>query len=351
MKRVYIAAAHRHIDGFGDPQGFFTIEELLVRKNVRYVKCIIDPLSVVWDSPLDAHHYRSGCGPLEALHDAKLMITRDVCPCVIIEGEDMLKTGYERHERHRLMLIYGERWTLPEAYTELSKVFMKRWNMDTDSFKRLAGLLFENYMRTASNAGPRPIIDEKWYEFVTDLFRGVDCANPRVDFSGRILVCNEDVADLLNIPENERITLIGTGLGILPHDGPEYVNEIASYDHLRSAFQDACMEAGIDFPAQFLSGRALLEVYTCYPVVPLAFLLTAGIVSSPDKIEELLKKYEVTVTGGMNLGRAPWNNASLNALVVMYYRLRECTYSVGLVHGNGGLGSRQGVAILEKSYV
>ncbi len=66
-----------------------------------------------------------------------------------------------------------------------------------------------------------------------------------------------------------------------------------------------------------------MEAYTCYPVVPLAFLLASGIASSPKEIPVLLQRLEITVTGGMNLARAPWNNPALNAMVTMYKRLRH----------------------------
>jgi hypothetical protein len=63
----------------------------------------------------------------------------------------------------------------------------------------------------------------------------------------------------------------------------------------------------------------------------------------------LLSEREVTVTGGMNLARAPWNNPALNALIVMCERLNAGSATMGAVHGNGGLGYKQGFAILQNS--
>ncbi len=51
----------------------------------------------------------------------------------------------------------------------------------------------------------------------------------------------------------------------------------------------------------------------------------------------------------MNLAKGAWNNPALNALVVMYQRLLEGEEAIGLVHGNGGLGYRQGVAIVGRA--
>ena len=48
----------------------------------------------------------------------------------------------------------------------------------------------------------------------------------------------------------------------------------------------------------------------------------------------------------MNLARAPWNNPALNGLITMYHQLMDSPQQFGLVHGNGGIGYRQGIAIL-----
>ena len=77
----------------------------------------------------------------------------------------------------------------------------------------------------------------------------------------------------------------------------------------------------------------------------MAFLLDNGFVGSPESLEILLREREVTVTGGMNLARAPWNNPALNGLIVMYETLigvnkkdfsgePQVTPSCGMVHGN-----------------
>ncbi|CAN5456015.1 hypothetical protein BH10PLA1_BH10PLA1_04670 [soil metagenome] len=63
----------------------------------------------------------------------------------------------------------------------------------------------------------------------------------------------------------------------------------------------------------------------------------------------LLAEHPVTIGGGMNIARAAWNNPALNGLIAMYETLdADSTATAGAVHGNGGLGYRQGVAILEK---
>jgi hypothetical protein len=71
------------------------------------LRLIIDPLSVPWNDPLEENHFRSGCAPIQALARAREIIQNGIARTVVIEGDDPLKTGYERDERHRLMNVYG----------------------------------------------------------------------------------------------------------------------------------------------------------------------------------------------------------------------------------------------------
>jgi hypothetical protein len=129
------------------------------------------------------------------------------------------------------------------------------------------------------------------------------------------------------------------------------------YAHLRRAYERACDQAGIDFAARFRAGEALLEAYTCFPPVPLGLLLATGIATgiapgvaigiAPDiALEAVLARREITVTGGMNLAGGPWNNPALHGLIVLLEQLETSVERTGLVHGNGGVGGYQGVAIV-----
>ena len=348
MKRVSIVAAGMKMDGVGDLYATVRVEDALAARGIGAVQLIVDPLRAGWDTPLEGRHYRSGCGPLEALADARNLILSGQSSLVVISGEDLLKTGYSRDERHRLMAIYGENNLLPHAYSELAESFMRKVGITEEEFRRLAGLLFDNYSRTARRKGNATPPEARWFQPITALFRGVDCANPVVDFTGRLLLCSDEAADACGIPVAKRVYIAGIGLNELRGDGPQFIGEIADFAHLKAAYRQACREAEWDFSALFLAGKALLEAYTCYPVVPLAFLLSSQIASSPDAIPELLQRLEITVTGGMNLARAAWNNPCLHALIVMYGELTKGIISLGAVHGNGGLGYKQGVALLAR---
>jgi len=346
MEKAYIIAAESSIDGNCSFDNTEAIEFFFKENNIPATHFHIDPLKAGWDSKLLKNHFRSGCAPVEAVHEASKQIADKTAQAVVISGEDNLRSSYPRETRQKLMAIYGDGLSIADLYNRLAETFIQAHQISKDDFKRIAGELFENYRRTYSRKNSDCNPDAKWFEYITDLFRGVDCANPVVDFKGKLIVCNKKTAVDCGIEERDLIEIAGTGISST-EDGPENIHKIAEYAHLVQAYEGACETAGVDIGAEFLNKNALLEIYTCYPVVPLAFLLKTGIANSYKQIPALLKQYEITITGGMNLCKAPWNNPSLNALIQMYRELQNGTFQYGAVHGNGGLGYKQGVVILK----
>jgi hypothetical protein len=308
----------------------------------------IDPLSEGWDTPIKPGHFRSGCAPIQALAHARSLIQSRSVEAVIIRGRDFIRSEYENDKalRNRLMAIYAESCPIPEAYTRLARAFCLLHGISEPTFKKLAALLYENYVQTAKADGryaePKPAA----FEMVTDLFRAVDCANPVVDFQAAVVVVSDGLLRQLSLADRP-IRVVSVGLGSTAGDGPGHVQEISRYAHLKSACDQACKEARIDLRQEFQSGQLLLEAYTCFPVVPLAFLLASGICPNVNELEAAITSRPLTVTGGMNIARAAWNNPALNGLVVMAEKMRKTGTRLGAVHGNGGLGYRQGLALLE----
>ncbi len=354
MSQALIVASAKTVDDSGSLQHCLALEARLQQRGLSLTELIIDPLSTPWHSELQQHHYRSGCGPIEALADARKLIDSGQTDAVVITGKDMLRSGYERQQRLDLMAIYGDDYPLTTAYNQLAEQFIQRHGVDADQFKQLAHYLFENYKCSYRKVMSDPLSaeqwpDDRWYNPITPLFRGVDCANPLIDFSGRLLIGTADVAQQLSIPPQRCLEIAGVGLGFLPGDGQQYLEDIVSYAHLKAACQAACEQADTDFAQAFLSDDALLEVYTCYPVVPVAFLLASGLVEQLEQVPTFLEQHLITITGGMNLAKGPWNNPALNSLIEMHQQLTASPdHQLGAVHGNGGLGYKQGVAILKK---
>jgi len=183
-----------------------------------------------------------------------------------------------------------------------------------------------------------------------DLFRITDCANPNIDFAGGVIVVNGRTADFLDV--NEKVKVSGVKYNMvkgIPKNIDRIVGDKGNiFEHLKSAFLEAQHQAQINVIEEFINGNLLLELYTCYPPIPLAFLLTTKMVESVIEIPEFLEKYPITITGGMNFARAPWNNPALNGLIEMVKTMKNGDKNYGLIHGNGGIGEIQGVAILER---
>lgn len=311
----------------------------------------IDPLATDWHSEQQPNHFRSGCAPLMALKQAQLLIEQGH-EAVIISGDDPVKTGYSREERHQLMSVYADDYSIAQLYNDLANQFIIDNHSNKDQFLALADSLFTNHSRShkiAEQEGRAHFSapGEQWFSHVTPLFRGVDCANPLVDFSGRLLLCSEALAQKLNFDEHSIVNVAGIGLGLLDIDEVKQLPLIARYEHLTQAYQTACEQANLELNPLITDNKVLMEIYTCYPVVPLAFLISSGLVASLDEIPAFLESHLLTITGGMNLARAPWNNPALNGLIEMYHQLSTSPHQYGLVHGNGGIGYRQGIAILE----
>lgn len=352
MTKTYIIAADKVVDGQGSLTHVQALLKQLKALDIAVESLFIEPLSSDWQQPSKPGYFKSGCGPLDALFEGKRRLEQGA-DAVLISGEDLIKSGYDKAERHHKMAVYGDDYPLTAAYTDLAAQFIKARGISEVEFKALCEALFDNYLSSFKLAKGAAFSEDmlpeaRWYQPLTKLFRGVDCANPMIDFSGRLLLCREAVLNRLSLDGCLPVEVAAVATCALEHDGPEQIKTIATYHHLAQAYKECLAAAQLDFATEYKDGKALLEVYTCYPVVPLAFLLSSGLVQDPQQLREFLSQHLVTITGGMNLARAPWNNPALNGLISMYQRLCQGPEQFGMVHGNGGLGYRQGVALLQK---
>ncbi|WP_261842520.1 hypothetical protein [Aliamphritea ceti] len=351
---AFIIAATKTIDGQSfessqTPDDCHAMQAQLLSAGINLHHLIIDPLSTDWHSPLEAGHYRSGAAPIEALTQA-ISILQSPNTAVVISGNDPLRTGYEKAERLQRMEIYGRDYSLIAAYTELSKTFANKHDFSEEQFREIAKSLFDNYLQTFTTQNPEATLpNASWFNPISDLFRGVDCANPVQDFCGQLILCNAETAEKLAIPDSEKVEILGASCLTLLQDGKPAIEEIAEYRHLKTVYQRACQQSGVNFKTEFLQGNAILDVYTCFPVVPMAFLFAAEFIDSAAEFTSFLAKHPVTFNGGMNLAKGPWNNPTLSSLVDSYQALTTGRASLAGIHGNGGLGYKQGFAILSRA--
>jgi len=210
---------------------------------------------------------------------------------------------------------------------------------------KLSKALEANCRRTALERGLNIGEPGKNNRFITSLFRLVDCANPVTDFEGEIVIATPGAASRLEV---NGVRISAVEINEVP-DGPENIKGLATYDHLKSLVKTISDQVQITVPGWSLADRSqpmALELYTCFPVVPLAFLWAAGWAKTPDEMLEFLARTPITLSGGMNFARAPWNNPALRG-VILAARAVKNGAKLGIVHGNGGLGGRQGVCVLQ----
>ncbi|MEZ4462687.1 MAG: hypothetical protein R3E66_23760 [bacterium] len=312
----------------------FCVEDSL-QTSVRFDTSRLDGLRVetIWVAGLRdgwqeaPDRFKSGAGPIFALQEAcrRVEVLADV---VVIRGYEPLRTGISPGERARAMDIY-DGVSVPEAYTRLAQAFCKLHGITESEFLTFCRAVEANCRATAHARGlklPEPGQND---QMVTSLYRRADCANPVIDFEGELIVGSERAAKMLGIP--------GTAVGHLrthrEADGPDHVGELAQF-------------VGLDRVLDRVTCTGLaLEVYTCFPIVPLGFLYAAGLATSIEGAIAWVEENPLTISGGMNFARAPWNCPALRALVLAHHHSLN-TGQDTLVHGNGGLGGWQGVAVL-----
>lgn len=345
VKLVGVAAV---IDGAGDLRETDTILEIAARRGLRIRDVQIASMSMGWRTETPRGFVKGACAPIEAIATERDALASGALDLLVVRGTDNARSEYahRRTERDRLTDVYGPGQTFLSAYTRLGRAFLEHHGISEATFVRCRDALFECHWRTWHARTPsarRP--DARWFEPVSELFRGVDCANPSIDFSGCAIVASDRAAAELG--HEDAVQVVGAHVEQLGDDGLESIETIAGFPHMATAIRRVTASAGIDLRAQLLAGRALLEVYTCYPIVPIAFLLHAGFVARADDIPAFVERHALTISGGLNLAKAPWNNTTLRALIDMTRELRvRSATKLGAIHSIAGLGYKQAFAVL-----
>lgn len=287
---------------------------------------------------------------MQAILHAQKLIDDGEIDLLVLSGEEPLvsKWGHRKEERQRFMDIYGEGKSPFTEYNKVAAAFCAGFGLTQSEFHKAADLLFKNYLQTWTRRNPGTALpSQKWFEFVSDYFRGVDCANPNTDFAGAIVIASSKTAERLENQAHDRFPILACSLNQLGEDGPEHISDFIRYDHIAKSFDDACQQSHLDFKKEFLEGNGLLEIYTCYPVVALAFLLKNKFVDPIANLGPFLSNHEITYTGGLNLNRAPWNCTTLNHIIAGLEIMRADSSKKYLgVHGNSSLGYQQAFLIL-----
>lgn len=334
------------------------VHDLLVERNKKIAYFFIDPLMHSFEAANEFYFnvfhckhiskintYRSGASPIQAIYDANEIIKSGLYDAVFIFGYEMLLTNKDQYGKEKVleaMKLFDD-VSLIECYNELGHLICDKLHISKETFHHYSDLLFQNYEKTYKKLNPTHSLERGRLldDLGADLFRLTDCANPYIDFAGGVILASDEVCELVNL-DKEKITVSGVSYTMVeasPHKLSKIVGEHDElFPHLKSVLTKAEEEANIQVNEELIKNNLLLEVYTCYPPIPLAFLLVGGFVKNIENLPYFLNNYEITITGGMSLARAPWNNPALNGMIEMANKLQETDATYGLVHGNGGIG-------------
>jgi len=350
---MFIVAADAVVNGEGSLAASGAAVDLLTAQNARIVEFEISTSTDGWQSELPENRLRCACAPMIAISQGRQMMAAGEIDAIVIRGREHLKSDFEGRKaaRNRLLQIYGEgKGAVLDGYESLAQAFLRHWNISADDFRRTSEIIFENHWRVWQERNPqaqRPA--EAWFNPITPLFRGVDCANPSVDFDGCLVIVSDEFLATTDFGRTSYSEITGCDVQQQTEDGPEFVEQIVSYDHIRTSQENACAQANIDFNKLFLENKALLDIYSCYSVVPMGYLLATGLVRDFGGIPDFAARYPLTVTGGLNLARAPWNNTTMQSIATLFHDLKSPqTPDIAGIHSVGALGYLQGFLILQE---
>ncbi|WP_321492193.1 hypothetical protein [uncultured Desulfobacter sp.] len=351
--------------------GAMGINNILEAQNKRIAYFFIDPLLHSFEAAncfyfgilecniiKKINTYKTGAGPIQAITDAVELIRNGLYDAVFIFGHDPLLSDTKNYGKEiikKAMEIF-EDCSLIQCYDLLARQLCRETGISDDQFRKLSDDLFNNYLNTFQNrSGARLNLSRGKIlrDLGSDLFCLTDCANPNIDFAGGLIVANNCTAEQLNIPKDRWVKVLGSQCSMVK-GSPKEIHSITGkgtdlFPHLKEAFQSVQTESRIDIIQEFQNKNLLLEAYTCYPPIPMALLLTEGFIGSIHEVSDFLQHHQITVTGGMNIARAPWNNPALNGLIEVTEQLVKDSHAkYGMVHGNGGIGEAQGITILER---
>ena len=298
------------------------------------------------------NYYRSGAGPLHALNDACQLIDNNLFDAVFIFGFEPLLSNKRKEGKQAVknaMDIFDGTGLL-ECYNRLGEHMCDELNLSKQQFATLADCLFDNYAASRIDE-VKPERGRYMDDAMAPLFRLTDCANPNLDFAGGIIVSNQSVARQLGMADTVDVVSVQQATVEADPSAPQKIvgDKNCFFPHIQKIIDAMQKESRQDIHRLLAEDNLLLDIYTCYPPIPLGFLLASKLAPTIKDIPEFLQKHAITLEGGLNLAGAPWNNPVLSSLVSMYHLLLNGRTEYGLLHGNGGIGENQAVALLKKA--
>lgn len=144
-------------------------------------------------------------------------------------------------------------------------------------------------------------------------------ANPMVNMGAAVLLTSVGQARALGIPEQRWVYVWG---GAAAHEPRDYLQRDQYH---RSHAQDLVMESVLAQVGGDAAAFAMLELYSCFPIVPKMARRTLGLAADA----------QMTSTGGLSFFGAPLNDYMTHAAAGLVRALRGAPGKAALLYGQG----------------
>jgi acetyl-CoA C-acetyltransferase len=254
-------------------------------------------------------------------------------PDYYVKAKDDLHIKQE--EEHLGLMAVG-------YYAILETALRAKKNLSIDEHKKYLGKMYSEFSKiAAANPGGWSEKDLSWQDIamvnkkntIQALpYNKFHCTSWNVNQASAMILCSEEIADELNIPQSKRI----------------YPLASSETNHMIAAIQrpNLIKPTGLKLAAEYILNIChennikpnTYELYSCFPVAVQMFA----------EVLSLQNNEKLTVTGGMSFAGGPLNNYMIHSTVKMLEDIRSTPSKIGLVTGVSGMMTKQAFALWAK---
>ena len=254
-------------------------------------------------------------------------------PDYYVKAKDDLHIKQE--EEHLGLMAVG-------YYAILETALRAKKNLSIKKKKKYLGKMYSEFSKiAAANPGGWSEKDLSWQDIamvnkkntIQALpYNKFHCTSWNVNQASAMILCSEEIADELNIPQSKRI----------------YPLASSEANHMIAAIQrpNPIKPAGLKLAAEYILNIChknnikpnAYELYSCFPVAVQMFA----------EALHLKDNETLTVTGGMSFAGGPLNNYMIHSTVKMLEDIRSTPSKIGVVTGVSGMMTKQAFALWAK---
>jgi acetyl-CoA C-acetyltransferase len=224
-------------------------------------------------------------------------------------------------------------------YAILESALRAKKKLSIDEHKKYLGKMYSRFSKIAAkNTDGWSQKDLDWEDVanVTQKntlqalpYNKFHCTSWNVNQASAMIICSEEIADELNIPQSKRV----------------YPLASSETNHMIAAIQrpNLIKPIGLQLAAEYILEICdqnnikpnTFELYSCFPVAVQMFA----------EALQLKNNENFTVTGGMSFAGGPLNSYMIQSTVKMLANIRNVPSTVGLITGVSGMMTKQAFAL------